>query len=209
VTWQDSSFNYVYLIKGYATLTNAAVYSATGGHVSEFEAEKAWFGAGIKGGGTVFVVGMEGFEGVMWNSNHPEVHNEFNITSVRLGLGLGGGAGLSLLCAYNINGSMWGLQGHKITDWGVNFALGEKWSAIVKALRLSGFLKVALTVAKAKKVTGLTPVHFEQARNLAHYLWDVGEMVDSDGPTFVTIDTPLSAGAELSAHYTIGSLAVA
>jgi len=177
--------------------------------MSEYQPDKQWFGVGLKGGGTVIVVGMEGFEGVIWNAEHPNVHNEFNITSVRLGLGLGGGVGLSLLIAFNINGSLWGLQGHKITDWGVNVSLGEKWSAIVKSLRLSGFIKVAGAAAKAKKVTGLTPAHFEQARNLAHYLWDVNEMTESDGPTFVTIDTPVATGAELSVNYTIGSLEVA
>ena len=174
--------------------------------MSEFRAENQWFGVGVKGGGTVFVVGMEGFEGVIWNCERPEAHNEFNITSVRLGLGIGAGVGLSLLIAFNIKGSLWSVNGHKITDWGVNVSLGEKWSAIVKSLRLSGFLKVAAAAAKAKKTTGLSPANFEQARNLAHYLWDVNDMVEADGPTFVSIDTPASVGAELSANYTIGTL---
>ena len=173
-----------------------------------YRPEMQWFGVGIKGGGSLFVVGMEGFEGVIWNAVNPQAHNEFNITSVRLGLGLGGGAGLACLCAFNIVGSMHSVNGSTITDWGVNVSLGPKWSSIMKSLRYTGFLKAAYACAKAKKVTGLTPAHFEQARNVLHYLWDVQDMTTADGPTYVGIDTPLAVGSEVSVNYLVGTLEV-
>jgi hypothetical protein len=65
--------------------------------------DRTWFGAGLKGGGTLFVAGMEGFEGAIINIQSPRACFEFNITSVRLGPGLGAGGGLALLLAYNVH----------------------------------------------------------------------------------------------------------
>ncbi len=118
--------------------------------MGQYRPEMQWFGVGIKGGGSLFVVGMEGVEGVIWNAVNPTAHHEFNITSVRLGLGLGGGAGLACLCAFNIPGTMYAVNGSTISDWGVNVSLGPKWSAIMKSLRYTGFLKAAYARGQKK-----------------------------------------------------------
>lgn len=176
-----------------------------------YRPELAWFGAGVKGGGTLFVVGMEGFEGAIVNTETPSAINEFNITSVRLGLGLGGGVGLGVLLAYNIP-SMWQVNGTEVTDWGVNVSLGTKWSAIVKSLRYSGLLKVAGAFAKAKKTFGFTPHDLELIRNFSHQAYsiaDLGTPNNAGKPAFIGIDVPgASVGSELSAHYLIGTISI-
>ena len=47
-----------------------------------------WFGVGIKGGGTVGVVGFETMEGYIANLGYPRHQHELNLSSLRLGLGL-------------------------------------------------------------------------------------------------------------------------
>ena len=154
--------------------------------------------------------GFEGFEGLIFNAADPGAWNEFNITSVRLGIGLGGGAELGLLFAFNIS-DMWTVDNSRVTDWEFNFGLGEKWSPMVNSLRVTGFLRVAFAIAKARRMIPVPLDFLELARNAVHAVWawrDASENLESERPAYVSLDTPLSYSREVSLSFLDGTISV-
>lgn len=174
--------------------------------MTDFLERKTWLGVGGKVGGTLFVVGMEDTEGGILNIGNPNVKNWFSLTSVRLGLGLGGGVGLTSICVFNCD-NIWRIHNTRNTDWGVNFALGEKWDAVAKTLKNMKFFS---TVARiGPKLKGFKPKDIETLRNGLHYLYNEYDVLSSGGePKVVCLDTPVSAGLEVSINYTIGTIEI-
>lgn len=174
--------------------------------MADFVERKTWLGVGAKGGGTLFVAGMEETEGAILNIGNPNVRNWFSLFSMRLGLGLGAGVGLTVLCVFNCD-NIWRIHNTRNTDWGVNFALGEKWDAVAKTLINIKFFS---TVARiGPKLKGYKPQHIETLRKGLHILYNVYDVYSSDGdPKVVCFDTPLSAGLEVSINYTIGTIEI-
>jgi hypothetical protein len=87
-----------------------------------WDENRTWLGVGLKTGGTLLVVGMENCEGKMFNLANPTARYDFSILSGRLGLGLGGGTGLSAVCVFNCDNPMVRLHNTQTTDWGVNIS---------------------------------------------------------------------------------------
>lgn len=175
--------------------------------MGEFDPNMTWMGIGLKTGGTLFVVGMENTEGKLFNIGNPNATYGFSVLSARLGVGLGGGTGLSVLCAFNCDNPMVRLHNTETTDWGVNISLGGQWGKIAKTLKNSRFFTRVARVGA--KLTRLVPSAAEEFRNDMHYLYtafDIGSM--DKKPKVVTIDTPAGVGLELSVNYTIGKIEI-
>src|SRR4051812_44669791 len=97
----------------------------TWGGVMAFEEDRTWVGAGAKVGG-IAVIGMETVEGVVARLDDMQSSwTEINITSLRLGLGLGGSAGAVIICAFNVTGVLYTINGLSVSDWGATLALPE------------------------------------------------------------------------------------
>jgi hypothetical protein len=172
-----------------------------------FRREQSWWGLGAKGGGTLFVVGLELLEAGVINCANSTAKEQFQVLSARFGLGLGGGAGLCAVFLFNCP-NLWSVNGAEVTDWGVNVAMGEKWSDFVKGLR---HFKIFARVAKiGTGLKNLTPSDIEDGRNLAHYVWNGYDLAKADGSfKIVTLDIPSTGiGYEISAVFTQGKLEV-
>lgn len=173
----------------------------------QYRREQAWWGLGVKGGGHVFVVGMELLEAGVINANDTNAKNQFQILNVKLGLGLGGSAGMCAVFLFNCP-NLWMCNGAIVKDWGINVALGEKWSDFVKGLK--GFKILSKAAQLGYKLKGLTPSDIEDGRNLLHYVWNGYDLSSSDSSLkVVTLDIPSTGiGYELSAAFTEGKLEV-
>ena len=165
-----------------------------------------WIGVGVKGGGTVVVAGMEYLTGKVFNLGDLSVGNNFQMLSVRLGVGLGGGVGAVVCLVFNCLNIM-NLDETDQDDWGVNIALGPKWDGVVKVLKNYKFFG---TLAKfGKHVARLHPSDLESVRNSMAYLYTAYDIANSAGPKLVTIDIPgAGVGAELSVNKTLGKLEI-
>lgn len=168
----------------------------------------SWFGYGIKTGATLVVAGVEGMTGHLWNLGDLTCAG-YNMMSVRVGLGLGGGTGLCAVFVYNTP-NLWTLNNTKTTDWGVNMAAGGKWLEFVKLLKKGEYAKkladIASITSKAKK---MTPDQAENVRNISSYLYTNYDLLTGSGSRLVAIDIPnAGVGLELSAHYLEGRMEI-
>lgn len=175
---------------------------------ANYRREQAWWGIGVKGGGTLFVAGAELIEAGVINAENTSAKNQFQILSMRIGLGLGGSAGLCAVFLFNVPGSLWAVNGTPVKDWGINVSLGEKWSDFVKGLKNFAILAKAAKLGKSLK--GLTPSDIEDGRNLLHYVWNGYDLASGDTSfKIITLDIPGSGvGYEISAAFTQGTLEV-
>lgn len=60
--------------------------------------KRTWLGTGEKTGGVLFVVGMEGTEGMVFNLSNTSNRAGFGLLNARVRLGLGASAGLVAVC---------------------------------------------------------------------------------------------------------------
>ncbi len=60
----------------------------------------SWFGYGVKTGATLFVAGVEGMSGHLFNVADFSA-SKYRMLSARVGLGLGGGTGLCAVFVFN------------------------------------------------------------------------------------------------------------
>jgi hypothetical protein len=163
-----------------------------------------WFGVGIKGGGTLGVAGFETMEGYVSNLGYPRHSHELNVSSLRLGIGLGASVGMTAILVYNC-GNIQNLSGTESEDWSINISFGEKWSDIVKGLANLQFYK---TAAKLVSWSKATPKDIDTIRNSMSYLWTTADMV-ANKPQLVAIDIPgTGIGLEGSIHKLYGTIRI-
>lgn len=164
--------------------------------------KRTWLGIGEKTGGVLFVVGMEGTEGVVFNLANASNRAGFGLLNARVGLGLGGSAGLVAMCVFNCT-NINQLHGTSADDWGVSISLGAKWDKLAKALKNYKFFG---TVAKlGSKVRITDPKDLESIRNSLHYIYNEYDMASMGNvPKVISFDTPAGVGLELSATYSFG-----
>ena len=158
---------------------------------------KSWIGYGVKYGGILIVPGIETTEGIIYNVQSFSWKEKFTLTSVRIGLGLGGGISAVAVCAFNC-ASLGQLDGLEIKDWGVNIALaGADVSPMFETLA-----KIGANLDK------LTPAQIEKIRNGMHYLYNAYDIASMDSaPKVVAFDLG-GIGAEISVNYVFGNLEI-
>jgi len=163
--------------------------------MADFDPNKTWLGIGEKTGGILFVVGMEGTEGMVFNIGNILSRANFSLLNVRLGLGLGGGIGLVALCVFNCD-NIYQINNKPSDDWGVNLSVGGQWSKIAKVLKnYKFFTTVARVGAKLRR---FVPEDLENLRNGMHYLYTTYDIGASSDPKVIAIDTPVGVGLEAS-----------
>lgn len=168
-----------------------------------FDVNTTWLGIGEKTGGMLFVVGMEGTEGKMFNLGNINARCGFSLLNARLGLGLGGGTGLVALCVFNCDSPITRINNTPADDWGVNISIGGQWAKIAKALKNYHFFTTVARVGA--KLHGLVPKHSEDIRNAMHYLYNAYDVGSAGAaPKVIAIDTPIGVGLEVSAVYALG-----
>lgn len=176
-----------------------------------FDPNQTWLGVGVKGGGTVFVVGLEEIEGNIWHMGSP-ASNWFSVMSVRLGLGIGASVGLVAICIFNCDSAKVRLNKTSLNDWGVNVAISGKWSAVAKGLKNAGFwtriAKLGLNRG-TRKTVAKSLEHAEDFRNDLHHIYNGLDIATSNGePKVIVIDSPAGIGLELSVNYTLGTIEI-
>lgn len=164
-----------------------------------------WFGVGIKGGGTLALVGFETMEGYISCVGMPSHTHSINMSYMRLGAGLGGGVGLCLIFVYNsINPKA--LDNTSDSTWSVNIALGPKWSAIASALAKSKIFELAPKIVGG--IAAATKYDLDNIRNAASNIYTGLDVMDQNSKNkVVTIDVPgAGVGAELSLQKLYGTI---
>jgi hypothetical protein len=171
--------------------------------------DQTWIGAGVKVGG-IAVFGAETFEGVAtrldsWNSAWQEV----NITSIRLGLGLGGSVGISLFFAFNVN-TLWEVDGTGVSDWGLNVTVPDlkvSIDSLKMGLDLTKYVEGSEFLTKAF-IGGMSPESIGKLRDFASFLYNAPDLQADSSPKIVLLDIPVGTGAELSVFVSGGELSV-
>ncbi len=168
---------------------------------------QTWIGYGVKVGGSLFVVGVESADGLIYNLGFPTHSHSLNITGIRIGPGLGGGGGLIAMIVFNC-GNIQNLSDTNTNDWSVNIALGPKWKEIMAGLGNYKFFTTMATLGG--KLSQGTPADITSIRNSLSYLWSADDILSMDSaPKIVTLDIPgLGYSQEISASYIIGTITI-
>lgn len=163
-----------------------------------------WFGVGVKGGGSIGPGGFETMEGYITNLGMPSHSHSINISYLRVGPGLGAGAGLCAIYVFNCMNPQ-NLHGKTDSSWSVNVSLGGKWSDVVKFLAKSKLFQLA-----PKLVGGISKAStydLDSLRNIGSNLFTLYEVREYSRDKVVTIDIPFAGvGLELSAHKLYGTI---
>lgn len=175
----------------------------------ELRDDQTWIGAGVKVGG-IAVFGAESFEGVAtrvdaWDT----AWHEINITSIRLGLGLGGSIGISLFFAFNVN-TLWEVDGTSVTDWGLNIAVPDlkvNIESLKLSLNLAKYIEGSEFLIKPF-MAGMNLEKIAQFRELASFIYNSSELDAAGNARLVLLDIPVGTGAELSVFVSGGEFSV-
>lgn len=159
--------------------------------MGQINLNKTWWGYGVKYGG-IILAGAETTNGFIYNANGFHWREAFEMTNVRLGLGLGGSISAVGIFAFNTP-SLSAIDGYEIKDWSISFAMGPKASVMFNSMKLAE----------------LTAENLGDIRLGLHYLYnelDIAKMGDT--PKIVAVDIPGGYGAEISAHYVLGKFKI-
>jgi len=129
-----------------------------------YRLDRTWAGAGVKVGGIAFI-GADTFEGVAFRLDTwpTQSAHEVNATNIRLGIGLGGGVGASLVFVFNA-GTLWEINGLLLDDWGINLALP---GAKIGVGKISWPVLKGLSKGGQAFIKGFTPKALQDFRTLA------------------------------------------
>ena len=173
--------------------------------MSGFDYNKFWIGHGAKVGGIIVVAGMEGVDGKIHHTATGALYN-FNLTSVRLGFGLGASAGEALILIFDCDNPYVRLHDTEVKDWGINISMAGSWAKVAKFLKDGGFW---LRIGKLGLKGARHLRNIELIRNDLSYIYNMLDLNNLDGkPKVIILDTPLGAGLELSAVYTEGKITI-
>lgn len=166
----------------------------------------SWIGLGVKGGGTVGLIGLETMEGSVTNLGFTRHTQSLNVTSIRVGLGLGGGVGLVAILVYNCP-NLAVLHDTIGTDWSVNVAIGGvKWDGVLKALKAKKFFSTITKLSGA--IEKATPDDISNIRNSMSYVYSTIDIA-KNSPQLVSLDIPFAGvGQEVSIHALEGKITI-
>lgn len=172
--------------------------------------QNLWIGAGVKYGGTLGIIGAENIYGGIVRMSEPRRIWGVGSSgpSLRVGLGLGGGIQVVGLFFLNCPNP----QNVNMSDWGIDFAVGERWSSFVSPIATSirnervGVAFVRLAIRLARRNIG--PNDVSTLRDFGHILTNTYDsMGGRDGrEVAIALDLPgLGAGAAAAITYTFAS----
>lgn len=172
------------------------------------DANKVWVGAGIKVGGTAIVAGFENIQGgIVQMSNPRSVWGYQTNSSLRLGLGIGGGVQVVGLFYLNVNNP----QDISLDDWGVDLSLGERWSSIVSTIRHSPTAARFWSIAFQLSRRNINADILQKTRDMAHVVsnsYSAGGGSVNNQPMALVVDVPmLGAGWGVGVTYTFAGRA--
>lgn len=171
--------------------------------MSGFDLGRTWFGVGVKGGGILIAGGVESIYGKLFNLKNPGWHVTFSLMNIRFGLGIGGSGGIVALGVFNSR-YIWEIDDTTSSDWGINLAFGNRWSAMAKALKNYKFFAA---VGEIGAKLALRPGHLETIRNSMHYLYNAYDIRTGDNaPKTIALDTPVGLGVEASINWCAGRI---
>jgi len=158
---------------------------------------ETWIGYGVKIGGTLGIVGGETADGKVCNLGYTDEVYPLNISSVRVGPGLGGGVGVVAIMVFNCI-VIQGLNDESVSDWSINVSIGGKWSDLVKGLKKRRFF--GALARTAGDLTNASPEDVTKIRNAASYMYTAVEMNNMGGGyKIIVLDIPgAGIGVELS-----------
>jgi hypothetical protein len=165
-----------------------------------------WLGMGVKGGGTIVAVGAETMDGNVTNMGFIRHSQGLNLSSIRVGTGLGGGVGLVAILVFDCP-NLRVLHDTYTTDWSINIAMGPKWDGVLDTLK--GYKFFATLLRLSGKIIGSTPEDLTNLRNAMSYFYQVYDISKFAGPTLITIDIPFAGiGQEASIHALVGQITI-
>lgn len=171
--------------------------------MGDFKMNDTWLGIGAKTGGFLVCGGVESTVGPIFKLSNTAFRLQFSLTSIRFGLGVGGGTGLVAMCVFNCP-HIARLDNMMNYDWGVNLSLGAKWDDVAKTLRNYRFFAA---VAAIGTKLAFNPKAIEDIRNVMHYLYNIYDMGTMDNtPTVIAFDTPVGTGVEASINWCVGRI---
>ena len=145
-------------------------------------------------------MGAETFEGVATRIDEwATAWHEINITSIRLGLGLGGSCSMSLFFAYHVN-TLWEINNSSITDWGLNISIPNlkvNIQSLKVSLNLANYIQGTEFFTKAF-IGSITVEKISMFRDLASFIYNSMELGVDNLPKLILLDVPGGWGAELS-----------
>jgi hypothetical protein len=167
-----------------------------------------WIGYGVKIGGSLAIIGAETTDGKVCNLGYTTEVYPFNISSLRLGPGIGGAVGTVGIFVFNCV-NIQDMSDTKTSDWALNFSLGGKWSEIAKGIKRRRLYKaLAKTMGD---LTNASPSDVTTIRNTASYMYSA---VEAEGmmpgtPSAIVLDIPAGGiGVEVSLSKLYGIITV-
>ena len=153
-----------------------------------------WLAVGEKAGFQAITWGAEYTAGELTNLRHNHWKYKFEISSLRLGPGIGASAGYVLVFIFNCV-SPNQLHNTKIADWGFNLSTGGRFDKAAAALKS---LKLYAAVGKLAAGAAFGIKNADSIRNAAHTLVTACDIATSSTPSVICLDTPIGVGAEIS-----------
>jgi|GEM_PF-5283067 len=162
---------------------------------------ETYFGVGHKAGGMI-MAGVESAWGRLYNLNNPCYNVMFTCSTIKFGIGAGGGMGSIIALAFNIKKLRDLEKTNKGFDWGIGLDIGVvKASAIASAVKNHKALAVAVELAAMLKKGGnphLNGSDITNVRNLASVVFNYSKLTSNE-PELFFIDIPgAGLGAEVS-----------
>lgn len=164
-----------------------------------------WLAVGEKAGVHAILWGAEYTAGELVNIRHNNWKYEFGITGLRIGPGIGAGAGYVLVFLFNCV-SPNQLHQTKVADWGLNLSVGGKLDDVAMALKN---LKLFSAIGKVGKAAAYGVKNADKIRDAAHTIYTGLEISkNSFQPSVVCLDTPIGVGGEVSLFNVYGTFRV-
>ncbi len=164
-----------------------------------------WFGVGFKGGFSLGP-GFEDVEGFLFNLGDPTAHFWCGVSSLRIGMGLGGSVGLTALLLTNCP-DVKKMNNRKVADWGIDLSIAAKWSALIGTMKHYDKYKALADWGRAQDSV-LSPERIDLMGKIFTNSKTAHQGFTSKDPELLTVDLPLGFGLEASIAYKPGTFRV-
>ncbi len=178
--------------------------------IPEYPWAKLWYGVGFKTGGQLAVLGYETAAAWMMNFGS-QPSGSIVIDGIRLGAGLGGSAGATIVLAFNY-ASLRDALGSSSGQFDFALSLGKKWSGLLKGLpgTFAGLKEIAAIGQTVDSLDHLAKVgkRLQAIENFAAWAKVLVNFsgIDPNSSGFSVIDIPISDvtsfGLEVTVCYT-------